>query len=76
MGAEMVHRMRWSILLSILGPVAWLSFTLVYVGFWAQGFSVFQSVIVILVSLLLLGGVLGAAWTVWGTGPGRRFWEE
>lgn len=51
---------------SILGPVAWLSFTLLYVGFWATGFSLFQSVIVILVSVIVLGGVMGALWTSWG----------
>ncbi len=57
---------RWRIIASILGPVAWLSFTLLYVGFWATGFSVFQSVIVILVSVIVLGGVMGAIWTSWG----------
>lgn len=51
---------------SILVPVAWLSFTLLYVGFWAQGFTLFQSVIVILVSVILLGGVMGAIWASWG----------
>lgn len=57
---------RWRVLASILGPVAWLTFTLLYVGFWATGFSLFQSVIVILVSIILLGGVMGAAWASWG----------
>ncbi len=58
---------RWRILVSILGPVAWLSFTLLYVGFWATGFTLFQSVIVILVSVILLAGLMGAIWTTWGT---------
>ncbi len=58
--------LRWRILVSILGPVAWLSFTLLYVGFWATGFTLFQSVIVILVSILVLGGVMGAIWSSWG----------
>ncbi len=71
-----MEEMRWSVLLSILGPVAWLSFTLLYVGFWAQGFSTFQSVIVILVSLILLAGVMGGTWTVWGMGRGRRYWKS
>ncbi len=64
----------WRLLLSILGPVVWLSFTLLYVGFWSPGFSLFQSIIVILVSLLVLGGVMGAAWASWGIrhhAPGR-----
>jgi hypothetical protein len=50
---------------SILGPIAWLSATLLYVGFWATNFSLFQSVILILVSTLILGGVMGAVWTAW-----------
>ncbi len=58
--------LRWPILLSILGPVAWLVFTLLYVGFWAKGFSLFQSIIVVLVSLLVLFGVVAAAWATWG----------
>jgi hypothetical protein len=58
---------RWRVLASLLGTLAWLIFTLLYVGFWAHGFSLFQSVIVILVSLLILLGVLGSTWMVWGT---------
>ncbi|MGP8158852.1 MAG: hypothetical protein ACLPWO_04500 [Thermoplasmata archaeon] len=57
---------RARVVASILGPVAWLSFTLLYVGFWAQGFTLFQSVIVILVSAIILGGLMGALWAAWG----------
>ena len=64
-------RNRWRVTASIIGPVAWLSFTLLYVGFWAQGFSLFQSVVVVLVSALLLGGVMGSLWTWWA--PSRGF---
>lgn len=65
------------ILLSILGPVAWLCFTLLYVGFWAQGFSLFQSVIVILVSVILLAGVMGGSWAAWGARRHFRMpWPE
>jgi hypothetical protein len=71
---------RWRILASILGTISWLIFTLLYVGFWAHGFSLFQSVIVILVSLLILVGILGTTWAVWGTrqmaGWHREHWDE
>jgi hypothetical protein len=66
---------RGRMVASILGPVAWLSFTLLYVGFWAQGFSLFQSVIVILVSILVLGGVMGALWSSYGMRRARGAWE-
>ena len=65
---------RWRMVISILVPVAWLSFTLLYVGFWATGFTLFQSVIVILVSVIILGGVMGATWTAWGPRY-RRVWD-
>lgn len=58
--------LRWRMGVSILAPIVWLSVTLLYVGFWASGFTLFQSVIVILVSTLILGGVMGTAWMAWG----------
>lgn len=67
---EFVRSWRGPVLVSILGPVGWLVFTLLYVGFWAGGLTLFQDVIVVLVSLLLLAGTMGAAWIVWGS---RRF---
>jgi hypothetical protein len=67
---------RARIVASILGPVAWLCFTLLYVGFWAQGFSLFQSVIVILVSVIILGGLMGALWTSWGMRHRSWSWES
>jgi len=78
--AEPWAGLRWRMLASIVGTIAWLVFTLLYVGFWAQGFSLFQSVIVILVSLLILVGVLGTTWAVWGTRQmawyRRERWDE
>lgn len=58
-------RFRVAIVASILGPVIWLSLTLLYVGFWASGFTLFQSVVLVLVSLLVLAGVLGTVWYLW-----------
>lgn len=64
------------IIASILGPVAWLSFTLLYVGFWATGFTLFQSVIVILVSAIILAGLMGALWASWGMRQHSWSWNE
>ncbi len=61
-----VRGWRRRILASILGPIAWLIFTLLYVGFWAHGFSLFQDIIVVIVSLLVLCGVFAGLWVVWG----------
>jgi hypothetical protein len=67
---------RARIVASILLPVAWLCFTLLYVGFWAQGFSLFQSVIVILVSIILLAGTMAALWVSWGMRHHSWAWDE
>ena len=67
--------LRSRIILSILGPVAWVSFTLLYVAFLARNFSIFQSVIVVLVSLLVLFGVTLAAWISYGFRAARRWIE-
>jgi hypothetical protein len=73
----MMAGMRWRVLLSIAGPAAWLSFTLLYVGFWAKGYTIFQSVILVLVSLVILVAVLGSSWAYWGMHPDRwSRWER
>ena len=64
------------IVASILLPVAWLSFTLLYVGFWAYGFTLFQSVIVILVSAIILAGTMGSVWASWGMRHRSWSWDE
>jgi hypothetical protein len=71
-GRPRADGMRGAILGSIIGPIAWLCLTLLYVGFWAQGFSLFQSLIIIIVSALILAGVMGALWTSYGT---RHHWS-
>ncbi|HTZ61609.1 MAG TPA: hypothetical protein VMC82_03070 [Thermoplasmata archaeon] len=73
--SDLLGRLRRSVLLSIAGIVAWVCFTLLYVGFWAQGFSLFQSIIVIVVSLVVLAGVLAGAWISFGMRFARRHWE-
>jgi hypothetical protein len=67
--------LRVSIVASILGPALWLSFTLLYVGFWAKGFSLFQSVIVILVSIIVLAGMMAALWASFGLQQPRWGWS-
>jgi hypothetical protein len=68
--------LRARIVASIIGPVAWLCFTLLYVGFWAKGFTVFQSVIVILVSIILLAGLMAALWASFGMREARWAWGD
>lgn len=58
------------IVASMLGVVAWLLFILLYALFWSGGFSLFQNVVVTLVSLAITALLIGLMWVVWGY---RRF---
>jgi hypothetical protein len=59
-------RLRRAAVVSIAGAVGWICFTLLYVAFWAHGYSLFQSIIVIVVSLIVLAGVMAATWVSFG----------
>lgn len=70
----MMQGLRLRVAASILLFVGWLSFVLLYAAFWAGGYSLFQSIVIVLVSLLVLAGILGAMWASWGmrfAGMGR-----
>jgi hypothetical protein len=68
-----VSRLRWAVVASIVLGVAWMSFSLLYVAFWAHGFSLFQSIVVVLVSLIVLIGALSAVWISFGLRWAHRF---
>ena len=54
------------IVASFLAVVAWLVFILLYALFWSTGFNWFQNIIVTIVSLVVVGLLVGLMWTVWG----------
>ena len=65
--------LRLRILASLALVTGWVSFTLLYVAFWATGFTLFQSVIVVIVSLVILTACLVGAWVSFGFGYARRW---
>ncbi|HTW39342.1 MAG TPA: hypothetical protein VMF04_00545 [Thermoplasmata archaeon] len=74
------HRGPWAglrraFLATIAGGVGWVCFTLLYVAFWAHGFSLFQSIVVIIVSLLVLGALITGAWASFGMSWATR-WDD
>jgi uncharacterized RDD family membrane protein YckC len=58
--------LRRRFLASLAASVGWVSLTLLYVAFWAHNFSLFQSIVVVIVSLLLLTAFLVGAWVSFG----------
>ena len=59
---------------SILAVVGWLVFILLYALYWSEGFNLFQNIIVTVVSLAIMGMLIGAMWLIWyhPTGELRR----
>jgi hypothetical protein len=60
------------VVLSILGIVAWLVFILLFALYWSDGFSLFQNVIVTIVSFLIAGLLIGLMWMPWYRMTGER----
>ena len=63
----------WRVSLSIIMCVGWLIFLILWLFFYAANFDVYQNIAIFLVSLLIVGGVLGASWAPWGMKHGNRF---
>jgi hypothetical protein len=73
--SDLIGSVRRRILVSIAASVGWICFTLLYVAFWAHGFSIFQSIVVVIVSLLILSAILAGAWVSFGMRFAER-WTE
>jgi len=67
--------LKYRIVASILVPVGWLSATLLYLAFWAHGFSLFQNVVLVVVSILVLFGVMAGIWISFGFRQARTWME-
>ncbi len=57
---------KWRIIISIILPFAAIIFLIVWFWYYAEPYSVWQNIAVLLVILLAMGGVLGALWARWG----------
>lgn len=58
--------MGWRVALSIIMGVGWLAFFVIWLAFWAGGYTIYQNIAIFIVSILVLGGVLGASWASYG----------
>ena len=57
---------RSRILVSIILPLAAMIFLIVWFWYYAIPYSIWQNIAIILVTLLIIGGVLGSIWARWG----------
>ena len=61
------------IVVTFVSVIAWLVFILLYALYWSSGYSAFQNAIVTIVTLVIMGLVIGLTWTVWGMRYAKRW---
>ena len=64
------------VVITILFFIAWLVFILLFSIFYMSEFTIIQSVIIIFVSFLIVGSVIGLMWAYWGIKVGYRHAEK
>ena len=63
---------RWRILTSIILPFAAIIFLIIWFWYYAEPYSVWQNIAVLLVTLLAIGGIIGAIWARWDMKHGHE----
>ncbi len=66
----------WRIIFTILVGAASLISALVYVAFYALGYSTFQKVAVVLIALIAAGAAISIVWVSWSGRRGIMHWGK
>lgn len=53
--------------MTLLAVIAWLVFILIYALDWSNNYSLFQNIVVVIVTLGITGVVIGLGWVIWGS---------
>lgn len=56
----------WRVAVSILIAIGWLSVLILWLFFYADKYSIFQNLAIVIVSVLVAVGLLAAMWAPWG----------
>lgn len=77
-GKEMMKAAGFTsrVIFSIIIPLALMIFLIIWFFFHADGYDIYQNIAVFIVSLLAVGGILGAVWAPWGMKHGKKFEEK
>ena len=60
--------LRWRLIFTIYGSIAWLIFIIAYLSFVPTNFTVWQDIAIVVISLLVLAGVISGVWIPWNPG--------
>lgn len=63
----------WRVSLSIVAFFGLVVFFILWLFFFADSFTVYQNIAVVLAVLLIFFAVMGASWSSWGIKYGRKY---
>jgi type VI protein secretion system component VasK len=68
----------WRVSISVLVSIGWLAFLVIWLFFYAGGYTIYQNLAVFLASILIVAAVMGASWASWGIRQkhGWECWED
>lgn len=61
------------VIASIITVAGWLIFALLFLTFYSNGFDLVEKIVIVLVSLIIVGAILGSMWAYWGIKVSRRY---
>ncbi|MGI0148358.1 MAG: hypothetical protein ACREDF_02340 [Thermoplasmata archaeon] len=64
--AHMMQGLRWRSIASIIIVFGWVIFILLFAGFWADRFTLFQNIVIFFASVVASIGLLAVMWAAWG----------
>jgi len=54
-----------AIIASLVAVIAWALFAILYVIYWSGNFNLFQNIVILLLSVVIVGCGLGIVWMYW-----------
>ncbi|MEW6592172.1 MAG: hypothetical protein AB1305_00565 [Candidatus Hadarchaeota archaeon] len=65
----------WRVAVSAVVGLGWLIFLVWFLFFYAQNFTVYQNLAILVMSILVVGAILAPIWILWGIKTARA-WEK
>ena len=63
----------WRVSLSIIVFFAMIVFVVLWLFFYADAFTIYQNLAVLIAVILIFIAIMGASWAYWGIRYGRKF---
>lgn len=68
--------MEWMSILSVLIPAIVFVASLIYVAFYAIGYTLFQQIVIVVIALVVIGVAEALLWMIWAGGKGLMHWPQ